>query len=165
MNGDNPMKKATIIALSMLFILSCLAITKNPGVTNANAYSFIIRGHFYIERHPWDSPFDPHQVMAEWKKLSVTAGEYGGLEVWMGSSIVPWEQYNLKDKNLPLKAPKPRGDVAAIIMFNFMVSEQGLIELVSYGYYDEYGALHCYRWNIEKMKYTRHIVYGLQSNI
>jgi len=104
---------------------------------------------FYVRRGPWDSPFNPHDVIRYWRRSKMK--RYNGFSV--GESVNPkifWiENYEGMDiSTLPI----PEGEFAASVRFIF--SRTIPVELMGYQYRDINGKNITYYWSRRKLRYT-----------
>lgn len=155
------LKTAALLVLSFLFIASCASLNttskrqlhepeeiRTPGTPALN---------FYVKHQCWKSPFNPHEVLQYWVKL--TAQQLNPITALavMGNPKINWQQ--LRGQGVtPMDVPIPFGEIATAVVFVFIRMEIGTVELMSYGYNDDLGIQHIFVLDLETKCYEKHLV-------
>jgi hypothetical protein len=164
------MRRIACLFLACFFLFSCAPTLSNPPALTNNSTTTIKQKcdtglpFGYVQRLGWESPFDPHEVLTSWQRLwtgSVTQRE---TVVVMGNPKVKWDQEKLNLLGLDAKLIKvPPGEETAVILFIFVTTPIGTVELAGYGYYDDIGIQHLFVW--DGMKYAKKVDHKKQNDI
>ncbi len=108
---------------------------------------------FYNKRSPWESSFNPHEVLQYWTKVWMGRTNPSVLIVIMGNPKINWKNIDIR-RNNPGEMRPPKGEFSAAVMFLFQAVRGAKPELTNYGYILN-GIKHFYRWNNYKDIYER----------
>ena len=107
---------------------------------------------FYKQRGPWDSPFNPHEVLRYWEKIYAEPMSSISLLVIAGNPKIDWTGNEKSPDSLSI----PEGEFASAVAFIFMiVRDPKKPELIGYGYTNRNGRKQLFRWEEKKKKYAQ----------
>lgn len=146
--------KAFIVLALSVFLLGCVTPPDFDRHFNEPA-EFKVGKHiatdFYNHKSPWDSPFNPHEVLRYWDKIHAEYMSPISLLIVVGNPKINWEG----NKQNPDGRPIPEGEFTSAVAFIFMtVGNSKEPELVGYGYTNRNGRKQLFRWEKKKKKYT-----------
>lgn len=150
-------KAFIVLALSIFLVFSCVTIPELNRKFNEPA-EFKVGNHlsidFYEQKEPWDSSFNPHEVLRYWKKIHANIMSSRSMLIIVGNPKINWTG----NKRSPDSLPIPEGEFASAVAFMFMaIKDPKVLELVGYGYTDRNERKQLFRWEESKKKYARFI--------
>ncbi|KKN13331.1 hypothetical protein LCGC14_1007640 [marine sediment metagenome] len=150
------LKTFIILALFAFLVFGCVTTPEFNRKLNEPA-GFKVGNHpsidFYNQRSPWDSPFNPHEVLQYWEKIYTEPMSSRSLLIVVGNPKINWEE---SDKQNPGKLSIPEGEFASAVAFIFFALKDPKVpELAGYGYTDRSGRKQLFRWKEKKKKYAR----------
>lgn len=113
--------------------------------------------NFYVKRSCWKSPFNPHEVLHHWVKLEASQINEQVAVAVVGNPKVDWSNYRKQKVNdrEAMNVEIPAGEIASAVVFVFVKTQVGTIELISYGYNDDLGVKMMYAMNQKSRCYER----------
>lgn len=118
---------------------------------------------FYNHRSPWDSPFNPHEVLQYWESIGAESLNLISVMVIVGNPKINWQEIDINQQD-PFRLPIPKGEFASAVVFIFTtIDDPKKPELFGYGYTDKNGREQLYEWNKDKKRYTQFVDSGEQN--
>lgn len=111
--------------------------------------------NFYVRHFCWKSPFNPHEVIHYWIKLSANQINEQIVVALVGNPKIDWSDYKAGSKCTPMNVKIPAGEIASAVIFVFAKTQSGTIELMGYGYNDDIGVKRMYVLNPKTKCYER----------
>jgi len=107
---------------------------------------------FYEKHSDWESPFNPHDVLRNWTKLSFET-EKNIYFVTVGNPKHGWSDWSVLED--PLERNIPSGEVASAVTFVFRVGKRKKIYLEAFEFVDNLGVRNLFGWDKGTKCYVR----------
>ena len=148
-----------LILGSLLLLFACAAqqpekpIITNPVVEEKAPES---NTSMYTQYNCWKSPFNPHEALETWPKLSIYPTDSLLIIVVAGNPKINWQTDYVPGTPFT-SVDVPEGEVTSVIIFVFGIIDADTIELLVFGYQDKYEQHSIYKLDVDRKCYVLEI--------